>query len=292
MSHCIALLQLYLIFLLSFALSCDVPATPPAVGQVCECQPNYVGERCQHCGPGYFGQPETPGSSCQACQCNGNIDPQDPAGCDRVTGLCELCLHNTTGDNCERCEPWFYGDAITLKNCRPCDCDLDGTENCDDKTGECRCLPGVEGARCDQCQADHWGFDQHGPDGCLPCQCSEASQFSQCDLITGQCTCKPGVTGQKCERCLNGFWNLGPQGCERCGCNTEFAIGGGCDPLTGQCVCLPRVTGQNCDGCPPNHYLIMNETRATIPKWKHHFDYEEGCFRKSFCFFSEQQFDN
>ena len=62
------------------------------------------------------------------------------------------------------------------------------------------------GARCDQCEPDHWGFSLHGEAGCLECGCSEASEYTQCDLETGQCTCKPGVTGQKCDRCLNGYW--------------------------------------------------------------------------------------
>ena len=74
----------------------------------------------------------------------------DPNACNHLTGLCEVCLSNTYGDSCERCQPWFYGDAVTAKNCAQCDCDRDGTEECDHETGQCRCLPGVEGERCDR----------------------------------------------------------------------------------------------------------------------------------------------
>ena len=187
-------------------MSCDGLFSENAEDQFCVCKPNYVGDRCEACGPGYFGEPETPDGECQPCQCNGNIDTMDHNACNRVTGLCQLCLYNTTGDSCERCEPWFYGDAIEAKNCEPCSCDREGTRECDHTSGQCQCLPGVMGARCDQCEPDHWGFSLHGEAGCLECGCSEASEYTQCDLETGQCTCKPGVTGQKCDRCLNGYW--------------------------------------------------------------------------------------
>jgi len=267
----------------NFAESCDGLFMDDPAEQRCVCQPNYVGERCQYCGPGFYGEPEVPDGFCQLCSCNGNIDSSDPDACDRYNGLCQKCLTNTTGDNCERCMPWFFGDAVNAKNCQTCDCDREGTEECDHFTGQCKCMPGVEGEQCDRCMADHWGFDVHGGSGCVSCDCSEGSEYTQCDQETGQCLCKPGVRGQKCETCLNGHWNLGPNGCESCGCNTEFAVGGGCDQLTGQCVCLPKVIGQNCDGCPTNHVLIMNETRAIIPDWKRPFNYAEGCFPCSSC---------
>ena len=91
--------------------------------------------------------------------------------------------------------------------------------------------------------------------GCLSCNCSDASVSSQCDIETGECQCQPGATGAKCDRCqgdhrwpscsnscsgwnpiicclsLAGYWNLGPNGCDSCGCNTDFAVGGGCDQV-------------------------------------------------------------
>lgn len=57
------------------------------------------------------------GDKCRPCECNENIDTEDPFACDDITGRCLNCLNSTYGDACERCAPGFYGDAITLKNC-------------------------------------------------------------------------------------------------------------------------------------------------------------------------------
>ena len=40
-----------------------------------------------------------------------------------------------------------------------CECKREGTEVCDHTNGDCTCLEGVEGIRCDRCMPDHWGFD-------------------------------------------------------------------------------------------------------------------------------------
>ena len=150
---------------LSFALSCDAFLEEVEEGdeELCKCKPHYEGSRCEKCGPGYYGQPEVIGDYCKPCECNGNIEVTDPESCDSVSGICQKCLFDTTGDQCERCENWFFGDAINAKNCRECSCDREGTLECDHMTGDCNCLPGVEGTRCDMCEADHWGFDSDPP---------------------------------------------------------------------------------------------------------------------------------
>ena len=89
----------------SFALSCDGLFSDSAEDQFCECKPNYIGDRCEACGPGYFGEPDTDDGFCQPCQCNGNIDVTDHQACDRITGLCQLCLYNT--NFCYR-RPFFF----------------------------------------------------------------------------------------------------------------------------------------------------------------------------------------
>lgn len=70
------------------------------------------------CDSGYYGNPNQEGSTCERCQCSGNIDMNDLYGCDIETGECLRCLNNTTGPQCSQCKEWWYGDAVTAKNCR------------------------------------------------------------------------------------------------------------------------------------------------------------------------------
>ena len=64
------------------------------------------------CVLGFFGEPLTPGGNCSRCRCNNNSDV-----CNRTTGECIDCQHNTTGFYCERCENGTWGNA-TEQQCQ------------------------------------------------------------------------------------------------------------------------------------------------------------------------------
>jgi hypothetical protein len=80
-------------------------------GVICNCKEGYTGMRCDKCMINYYGNPLERGGSCKKCECNGNIDINDPNSCDQSTGKCKNCLFNTYGDNCGECRPGFYGNA-------------------------------------------------------------------------------------------------------------------------------------------------------------------------------------
>lgn len=65
-----------------------------------------LGPRCEVCADGHFGDPTGQFGApkeCEECQCNGNVDPNAVGNCNRTTGECLKCIHNTAGEHCDRC---------------------------------------------------------------------------------------------------------------------------------------------------------------------------------------------
>lgn len=96
----------------------------------CSCPSGYVGLSCESCDYGYVrimaNSSNGEGQSfCGKCDCNGHSKT-----CDPDTGQC-LCEHNTTGENCDRCLPGFYGNPMIGMpgDCKQCACPLLTEEN-------------------------------------------------------------------------------------------------------------------------------------------------------------------
>uniref|UniRef100_A0A670YYY9 Laminin subunit alpha 2 n=1 Tax=Pseudonaja textilis TaxID=8673 RepID=A0A670YYY9_PSETE len=233
----------------NFSPTCHLDQTH---GFICDgCPSGYAGLRCERCAEGYFGQPSKPGGLCQPCQCNDNLDFSIPGSCDSLSGACLKCKPGTTGQYCEKCADGYFGDALDVKKCQACSCNINGSFSkvCDSKTGQCHCKPNVLGRQCNQCKSGTFGVQSSR--GCLPCNCNSfGSKSFDCDE-TGQCHCQPGVGGKKCDHCAHGFYGFEEGGCTPCQCSH---LGNNCDPHTGRCICPPNTTGNRCEKCVPNHW--------------------------------------
>ncbi|XP_065313132.1 laminin subunit gamma-1-like isoform X2 [Gordionus sp. m RMFG-2023] len=236
-----------------------------------DCPDGYTGNLCEMCADGFYGRPST-GQPCSACRCNGNMDPNSIGNCDRLTGHCLRCIHNTGGHRCDSCLPGFYGDALadTRKvgdKCKPCDCYLSGTQQiavqsdsasitgllCNSKTGYCPCLDRVTGRRCDLCEPGFW--DVRSGTGCRSCGCHpHGSSNITCDSETGSCFCKPGISGRSCDACTPNHYGFGAEdGCKECKCDPFGSMSPQCGP-DGRCPCKPGTTGIKCNKCEENKF--------------------------------------
>ncbi|KAM3872975.1 laminin subunit beta-4 [Diretmus argenteus] len=246
-----------------FASSCN--KDPESGTLTCSCLNGHTGPRCDRCAAGFFGDLTLAGVHCEECPCNNNIDSDNRAACDGVTGECLRCLHNTNGPHCQNCKHGYYGDALA-QDCKECSCDRRGTEViqcplgspcfCDVRTGQCPCRPGAVGVLCDECGDGYWNIA--GVSGCQPCNCDPANSINNiCNKVTGQCQCRPEFGGRQCDECgENHFGNPDLQ-CISCDCNMEGTERPACDADTGECLCRVGVMGIFCDECAPGYDSVF-----------------------------------
>ncbi|XP_063306983.1 laminin subunit beta-3 isoform X1 [Pelobates fuscus] len=223
-------------------------------GGVCEdCRDGTTGRNCESCRADYYRNPNREinhRDACISCDC----DPEGSIGggsCDSMTGRCN-CKDNVFGERCDQCKPGFYQlSASNPQGCTKCDCDPQGTQadqQCNNETGQCRCLPNVTGKRCDQCATHHWNY-QSGR-GCQLCGCHPRNSYSlQCNQVTGQCLCREGFGGRLCTECPDRMYGTLQTGCRACNCDFQGTVDIGCDKATGQCLCQPGFVGARCDLC-------------------------------------------
>ncbi|XP_076236766.1 laminin subunit beta-1 [Calliopsis andreniformis] len=250
----------------------------------CECTHNTTGLNCEKCQDFYNDLPWKPAAgkqtnACRPCNCNNHstschFDETVYERSGRVSGgVCDDCQHNTRGQNCEQCKPFYYHDVTKdishPQACLPCDCDLAGSLDdgiCDsrtdlisgDESGRCHCKTNVEGRRCDRCKNGFWNFDPANPEGCQACTCNTLGTIDNrgCNMNTGECTCKRFVTARDCNQCLPEYWGLSedPDGCKPCDCDPGGSKENSCDVVTGQCRCKPHVSGRTCNQPEQTYY--------------------------------------
>lgn len=227
-----------------------------------ECPTGTTGNLCEICDDGYFSVNPTE-SKCEQCICNNNIDANAIGNCDTTSGKCLRCIYNTTGDQCERCLPGYWGNALSSLKCHACECYPPGTKEsafnanfediqCDLNDGKCNCKPNVRGRQCNECNDGFWNITSNN--GCVECNCNLLGSLNaSCNIRTGQCNCRPGVTGLKCDKCLPNYYDFTYEGCKPCECDPFGSKSLQCDD-TGKCPCKENISGQKCNRCEENKY--------------------------------------
>ncbi|XP_035015327.1 laminin subunit beta-2 [Hippoglossus stenolepis] len=245
----------------------------PSTGECRDCRDYTVGQLCERCVDGFFGNPVLgSGEHCRPCPCPGNpgSDHFNGHSCqaDHSTNqiICN-CKQGYTGSRCDQCAPGYYGNPDQPGGqCLPCECsgniDTQDFESCDPRTGQClKCLYNTDGPSCAHCQHGYYGNAL--TQDCRRCTCVTAGTIQSacsdgqchCDRQTGACPCRENVAGNNCDQCAPNHWNYGQdRGCEPCHCDSQHALGAHCNMFTGQCHCRPGFGGKQCTECEQFHW--------------------------------------
>ncbi|NXT52563.1 LAMC3 protein, partial [Pluvianellus socialis] len=188
----------------------------PVSGRCLRCLYNTMGDHCERCQPGFYGDAlaPDPAGKCAPCDCNPDGSAPGQEGCDPGTGQCR-CLPHVTGRACGLCQPGYYGLQPAM-GCKSCECHPTGSREsgCHALTGQCSCQPGVTGKQCDRCQHGFFGFSARG---CRACNCSPLGSVTPQCHENSTCLCRPGFVGYKCDRCqANFFPDPSSSHCQQC----------------------------------------------------------------------------
>ncbi|CAK1588443.1 unnamed protein product [Parnassius mnemosyne] len=226
-------------------------------GGVCQnCQHNTEGINCNKCKPTYFrpyGKKWDEIDVCQPCNCDLHYST---GNCEEETGRCE-CRPEFNPPNCDSCAYGYFD----YPNCKPCTCNLNGTEgdNCTPTDGLCPCKYNYAGKSCEICEDGYYSPE------CKNCECNSVGSVSHvCDKETGNCTCKSKYSGRTCNQCEAGYYNYPT--CKHCNCDTSGTEPSICDDVNGQCICKTGFGGTRCDQCLSGYYMeVQGRERVCVP---------------------------
>ncbi|XP_077371311.1 laminin subunit beta-1 isoform X3 [Festucalex cinctus] len=191
----------------------------------CVCKHNTEGLNCERCKDFHHDLPWRPAEAdnphtCRECNCNGHssqchFDMAVYLATGNMSGgVCDGCLHNTMGRNCEMCKPFYYQDPNRdirdPQVCVDCNCDPRGIimmgAPCDQISGDCSCKRYVTGRYCNQCLPEYWGLSNDLA-GCRRCDCDFGGALNnRCMMENGQCDCRSHLIGRQCSEVQPGYF--------------------------------------------------------------------------------------
>ncbi|XP_057411101.1 laminin subunit beta-2 isoform X3 [Balaenoptera acutorostrata] len=214
----------------------------PHTGACLGCRDHTGGEHCERCIAGFHGDPRLPyGGQCRPCPC-----PEGPGSLRHFATSChrdgysqQIVCH---------CRAGYTGCTCNLLGTDPQQCPSTDRCNCDPSSGQCPCLPNVQGPSCDRCAPNFWNLTSGH--GCQPCACHPSrARGPTCNEFTGQCHCRAGFGGRTCSECQELHWGDPGLQCRACDCDPRGIDTPQCHRSTGHCSCRLGMSGVRCDQC-------------------------------------------
>ncbi|CAK9302646.1 unnamed protein product [Gordionus sp. m RMFG-2023] len=127
-------------------------------GVLCQCKQRVMGHICDKCKPLYWNLKLSNPLGCEDCGCDLRGVISGYRDCDPHNGQC-VCKANVDSRTCGECKDGFYNlERGNIFGCTSCQCNPGGSLNnvCDKNTGQCPCLPRIDGKTCDRSIGNHY----------------------------------------------------------------------------------------------------------------------------------------
>nr|XP_058972202.1 laminin subunit alpha-like isoform X2 [Pocillopora verrucosa] len=121
----------------------------------CLCKSNVVGRTCDRCLHGFYNFSGSNPLGCTSCSCSHVGTVSGTRNCHAQNGRCE-CKNHVIGKKCQNCRDGYHGmKSHDIFGCKACKCDPGGSvrKNCFKHLGNCQCISGVRGKKCDSLYA-------------------------------------------------------------------------------------------------------------------------------------------
>ena len=237
----------------------------------CNCPPQYQGDRCESCSPGYGPYP-----GCKdACT---NLDVSCGRGATAVTSnasnasqcICN-CSKGYFGPKCDECASG-YGGLHCTDDCTNTNVSCEGHAHSVTRingTCNCSCIPRFAGPTCGECDA---GYSKYPScvDACTVVNVScSAGRASSVALTDGKCVCaciSVRHAGDQCQLCADGYGGSPFPDCDDDCTNINVSCHGHAKSLGGivgscLCECLDGYSNSTyCSSCSPHYSGYPNCT--------------------------------
>jgi laminin alpha 3/5 len=132
-------------------------------GIICPCKEYVTGRKCDKCKDRYYGLDTNKEGGCSSCECNRDGTLNELELCDLNSGQCQ-CKLNVASVSCQECKSGFFAlKRNDIFGCESCECRPGSSidNECDKNSGQCKCLPNIEGKNCDKTVPGFYVPDLH-----------------------------------------------------------------------------------------------------------------------------------
>jgi laminin alpha 1/2 len=168
----------------------------PETGLCVDCEHNTIGDYCELCTTGYFGDPLTGACARSCARYVWQVAHQR---------ACNARVHAPTTASVVSVQHWLKRNvdmSVTTVDMATRDSGVKGDTYSN--------LP-INKSVCCSCMEGFYGDPQEPAGTCAECNCHRHGALSQiCDRRNGACVCRPGVTGRDCSRCQPRHALIGP----------------------------------------------------------------------------------